>query len=92
MRTLSFLSSHSKTPPRLEICFAVSLVLPNFSAQKGVNVVWAEPVTGSSFTPQFGPKNLDTKSKFSEIEHTIIPLALIFAISGMLGSIFWIWC
>ena len=33
-------------------------------------------------------KNLDTKSKFSEIELTIIPLALIFAISGMLGSIF----
>ena len=35
--------------------------------------MWAEPVTGSSFIPNFGQKYLETKSYFSLSEETINP-------------------
>ncbi len=38
----------------------------------------AEPVTGSSFIPKFGAKNLETKSYFSPFAVMIIPLVLTF--------------
>ena len=43
---------------------AVISVLFNFLDQNGINTQCADPVTGSSFTPNCGAKNLDTKSTF----------------------------
>ena len=75
MRTLSPLSSQNNTPPLSDNCWAINEVLLSLSDQYGINVVWAEPVTGSSFTPADGAKNLETKSQFFPLAETIRPLA-----------------
>jgi hypothetical protein len=45
--------------------------------QYGVRVVWADPVTGSSFTPASGKKQRDTKSYFVPLAETMSPLESI---------------
>ena len=43
---------------------ACRVFFPSFSAQYGISVQCAEPVTGSSATPSFGAKKRETKSQF----------------------------
>ena len=71
MKTRLFFSSQVNFPPLGEICFALSIVFPNFSDQYGVSCVYAEPVTGSSGIPYFGAKNLATKSRSSADDRAV---------------------
>ena len=60
--TLSPAYLQPTSPPRGDTCFADKSFLPSLSAQYGTSCVKAEPVTGSSFIPYLGAKNLVTKS------------------------------
>ena len=62
MPTRSPRNSQKSSPPRSESCRARSLFFPSRSAQYGISVQCAEPVTGSSLTPKPGAKKRETKS------------------------------
>src|SRR5205823_14103717 len=65
------------TPPRGDAWYAVISVRSRRSLQNGVSAQWAEPVTGSSGTPDRGAKKRDTKSKPGVVARlvTMIPRA-----------------
>src|SRR6185436_6699127 len=80
-------SEQNNSPPRHETCRAKSSFLPSFSAQYGISVQCAEPVTGSSGTPTSGAKNRDTKSDESPFAVTITACVLIFCSASKFGLI-----
>ena len=64
---------HQSVPPLSDNCRAVIVSLLKRSAQNGISVQCAEPVTGSSGTPVPGAKKRDTKSASSPLAVTMTP-------------------
>src|SRR5690349_825865 len=66
---------HASNPLLFDSCMAARSSLPKIFDQKGIRVVCADPVTGSSSIPDCGAKNLDTKSTCDPRAVAITPLA-----------------
>eukprot|EP00558_Chaetoceros_sp_UNC1202_P009274 CAMPEP_0197240494 /NCGR_PEP_ID=MMETSP1429-20130617/6770_1 /TAXON_ID=49237 /ORGANISM="Chaetoceros sp., Strain UNC1202" /LENGTH=116 /DNA_ID=CAMNT_0042700143 /DNA_START=81 /DNA_END=431 /DNA_ORIENTATION=+ len=60
---------HSTIPPLADACSPTTWTLFNFLLKYGASAQCADPVTGSSSIPTFGPKKRERKSTFLFIYH-----------------------
>ena len=85
--TLSLWYEQNSSPPLEDSWWAIIWFFFNCLYQYGISKQWAEPVTGSSLMPTFGPKKRETKSESLPGAVTIIPLCGNFFNNSKFGEI-----